>query len=83
MLMKIRTKIERRFSYNIIVYHAGRANVRGIEFVSKHRFMILILTLLKINTAYRIARPDMIGKSRIFTITKHISFCSIFPQLAQ
>ena len=57
--------------------------MRGIEMVSKHRFMILILVLLKINTAYKIGRPDMIGKSRIFTMTRRIEFYSIFPPLAQ
>jgi len=82
-LMNIRSGIERQFSHNIVVYHARRANVRGIEMVSKHRFMILILDLLKINTAYKIGRPDWIGKCRIFTATKRLDFDSIFPQLAK
>lgn len=83
MLMKIRTEIERQFSYNIVVYHARRANVHGIDMLSKHRFMSLILVFLKINTAYKIGRPNMIGKSRIFTMTRRIEFYSIFPPLAQ
>lgn len=82
LLMNIRSGIERQFSHNIVVYHARRANVRGIEMVSKHRFMILILDLLKINTAYKIGRSDWIGKCRIFITTKRIDFDSIFPQLA-
>jgi len=83
LLMNIRSGIERQFSHNIVVYHARRANVRGIEMVSKHRFMILILDLLKINTAYKVGRPDQIGKCRIFIITKRLDFGSVFPQLAK
>lgn len=83
MLMIIRIEIERQFSYNILVYHARRANVRGIEMLSKHQFKILILDLFKINTAYKIGRPNMIGKSSIFTMTRSIAFYSIFPPLAQ
>jgi len=67
----------------MVVYHARRANVRGIEMVSKHRFMTLILDLLKINTAYKVGRPDWIGKYRIFAATKHLDFDAICPQLAK
>lgn len=69
LMMNIRFKIEHHFSHNIAVYHARRANVRGLEMVLKHRYLILILDLLKINTAYKFERPDMIGKARVFTIT--------------
>lgn len=82
-LMNIRSEIERQFSHIIVVYHARRANVRGLEMVSKHRFLILILDLLKINTAYKLGRPDMIGKARIFTMTKGIDFYLVFPELAK
>lgn len=82
-LMNIRTEIERQFAHNIVVYHARRANVRGKEMVSKHRFLILILDLLKILTAYKLGRPDLIGKSRIFSMSKGVSFYLLFPHLAQ
>ncbi len=83
LLMNIRSGIERQFSHNIVVYHARRANVRGIEMVSKHRFLILILDLFKINTAYKIGRPDLIGKCRIFNATKRVDFYTFFPPIAR
>ena len=83
LMMNIRSEIERQFSHNIVVYHARRANVRGLEMVSKHRYLILILDLLKINTAYKLGRPDMIGKTRVFTMTKGVDFYSIFPEIAK
>lgn len=82
LMMNIRSEIERQFSHNTVVYHARRANVRGLEMVSKHRYLILILDLLKINTAYKVGRPDMIGKTRIFTMTKGVDFYSVFPEIA-
>jgi hypothetical protein len=51
--------------------------------VSKHRYLILILNLLKINTAYKLGRPAMIGKIRIFTMTKGVIFYSVFPEVAK
>ncbi len=83
LLMNIRSEIERQFSHIIVVYHARRANVRGLEMVSKHRYLILILDLLKINTAYKLGRPDLIGKARIFTMTKGVDFYSVFPEIAK
>ena len=83
LMMNIRSEIERQFSHNIVVYHARRANVRGLEMVSKHRYLILILDLLKINTAYKLGRPDMIGKTRTFIMTKGVDFYSIFPEIAK
>jgi len=82
-LMNIRTEIERQFSHNIVVYHARRANVRGWEMVSKHRYLILILDLLKILTAYKLGRPDLIGKARIFSMSKGVDFYRFFPHLAK
>jgi len=82
-LMNIRSEIERQFSHIIVVYHARRANVRGLEMVSKHRYLILILDLLKINTAYKLGRPDLIGKARTFTMTKGVDFYSVFPKIAK
>lgn len=81
--MNIRSEIERQFSHITVVYHARRANVRGLEMVSKHRYMIIILDLLKINTSYKIGRPDLIGKTHIFTMTKGVYFQSIFPPIAR
>ena len=83
LLMNIRSEIERQFSHIIVVYHAKRANVRGLEMVSKHRYLILILDLLKINTAYKLGRPDLIGKARTFTMTKGVDFYSVFPEIAK
>ncbi len=83
LMMNIRSEIERQFSHIIVVYHARRANVRGLEMVSKHRYLILILDLLKINTAYKLGRPDLIGKSRIFTMTKGVDFYTVFPEVAR
>jgi len=83
LMMNIRSEIERQFSHITVVYHARRANVRGLEMVSKHRYLILILDILKINTAYKLGRPDMIGKTRIFTMTKGVDFYSIFPEIAK
>lgn len=82
-LMNIRSEIERQFSHNIVVYHARRANVRGKEMISKHRYLILILDMLKILAAYKLGRPDLIGKTRIFSMSKGISFYRLFPHLAQ
>jgi hypothetical protein len=81
--MNIRSGIERQFSHIVVVYHARRANVRGFEMVSKHRFLILILDLLKINTAFKVGRPDLIGECRIFNTTKHVDFDTFFPPLAR
>ena len=81
-MMNIRTEIERQFSRNIVVYYARWANVRGLEMVSKHRYLILILDLLKILTAYKVGRLDLIGKTRIFTMTKGVDFYSVFPEVA-
>ncbi|MHA1805045.1 MAG: hypothetical protein ACTSU4_11045 [Promethearchaeota archaeon] len=81
-MMNIRTEIERQFSHDIVAYHAKRASVRGLEMVSKHRYLILILDLLKILMAYKVGKPDLIGKTRIFTMTKGVYFYSIFPEIA-
>lgn len=83
LMMNIRSEIERQFSHIIVVYHARRANVRGLEMVTKHRYLILILDLLKINTAYKVGRPDLIGKARTFTMTKGVDFYSVFPEIAK
>lgn len=82
-LMNLRTEIERQFSHNTVVYHARRANVRGWEMVSKHRYLILILDLLKILAAYKLGRPDLIGKARIFSMSKGVNFYRLFPHLAR
>jgi len=83
LMMNIRSEIERQFSHITVVYHARRANVSGLEMVSKHRYLILILDLLKINTAYKLGRPDLIGKTRIFNMTKGVYFYRTFPEIAQ
>jgi hypothetical protein len=82
-LMNIRTEIERQFAHNIVVYYARRANMRGGEMVSKHRYLILILDLLKNLTAYKLGRPDLIGKARNFSTSKGVDLYRLFPQLAK
>ena len=62
-LMNLYTEIEQLFSHNIVVYHTTRASVRGGEMVSKHRYLILILDLLKILAAYKLGRPRPHWKS--------------------
>lgn len=47
------------------------------------RSLILIFNLLKINTAYKLGRPDMIGKTRIFTMTNSVNLSLIFPEIAE
>ena len=83
LLMNVRTAIERQFSHIVVVYHARRSNVRGLDMVSKHRYLVLILDLLKILTAYKVGRPDMIGKTRIFTTSRGVDFYSFFPEVAK
>lgn len=83
LLMNARTAIERQFSHITLVYHARRSNVRGLEMVSKHRYLILILDLLKILTAYKMGRPDLIGKTRIFSTSRGIDFYTFFPEVAK
>ncbi|MHA1763161.1 MAG: hypothetical protein ACTSYC_05300, partial [Promethearchaeota archaeon] len=45
-------------------------------------YLILILDLLKILTAYKVGKPDLIGKTRIFTVTKGVDFYWVFPEVA-
>lgn len=58
-IFSIRTTIERLFSHNIQMYNARRMNTRGIEQASIHRYLLLILDLLKALTCYKIGRSDL------------------------
>lgn len=66
-LMALRTVIERQFSHNTLVYHARRANVREIAEVAKHRYMVLILDILKTRACLSLGRGDLLGRSTAFS----------------
>jgi hypothetical protein len=66
-IYNIRTEIERRFSHNVQIYHVKEVNVRGIDQVTKHRFVVLILDLLKELTAVKLGRLDILGNYTSFS----------------
>ena len=70
LLYALRSAIERAFSHNIQVYKARRTNVIGKDAMTKERYLILILDVLKAKTAFHIGRPDLIGKARSFELNK-------------
>jgi len=82
MLYALRTAIERAFSHNIQVYKARRMNVIGKDAITKARYLILILDVLKAKTAYNISRPDLIGKARSFEVNKKTMFFGM-PRIAK
>jgi len=82
MLFALRTAIERAFSHNIQVYKARRMNVIGKDAITKARYLILILDVLKAKTAYNISRPDLIGKARSFEVNKKTMFLGM-PSIAK
>jgi hypothetical protein len=82
LLFALRTSIERAFSHNIQVYKARRMNVIGTEAMTKARYLILILDALKAKTAYKIGRPDLIGKARSFDVNRKTTL-GVMPSVAQ
>jgi hypothetical protein len=82
LLFILRTAIERAFSHNIQVYKARRMNVIGKDAITKARYLILILDVLKAKAAYRIGRPDLIGKARSFELNKKTTFVGM-PSIAK
>ena len=82
MLFALRTSIERAFSHNIQVYKARRMNVMGKEAITKARHLILILDVLKAKTAYKIDRPDLIGKAHSFEVNMKTTLGAM-PSVAQ
>jgi len=66
----LRTEIERRFSHNVQIYHIKEINIRGIEQTAKHRFIVLILDLLKELTAIKLGRLDLLGKYSAFSLLR-------------
>jgi hypothetical protein len=66
-LYNLRTEIERRFSHNVQIYHVKEANVRGIDQVTKHRFVVLLLDLLKELAAIKLGRLDLLGHYTSFS----------------
>ena len=69
-LYYLRTVIERQFSHNVQIYHVKEVNIRGIDQIVKHRFVILILDLLKQLTAIKIGRFELIGKFTAFSLLR-------------
>ena len=67
LIYNVRSEIERQFSHYTLVYHARRMNVRGIEQAAKHRYMILILDLLKVLTCHKLGRGDLFQRSTAFS----------------
>ncbi len=66
-LMNLRTVIERKFSPNNLVHHGRRLNVREIAEVAKHRYMLLILEVLKILACVNMGRGDLLGRATAFS----------------
>lgn len=66
LIYNVRSEIERQFSHNNLVYHARRMNVRGIDQIAKHRYMILILDLLKALVCHKLGRGDLFQVSTAF-----------------
>jgi len=66
-IYNLRTIIERLFSHNTLVYHARRMNVRGIDQAAKHRYMILILDLLKVLACHKLGRSDLFQTATAFS----------------
>lgn len=66
-LENLRTEIERRFSPNNLVYHAERLNVREIAEAAKHRYMLLILEMLKCLACVNLGRGDLLQHPTAFT----------------
>jgi hypothetical protein len=49
------------------IYHVKEANVRGIDQVTKHRFVVLLLDLLKELAAIKLGRLDLLGHYTSFS----------------
>ena len=71
LIYNIRSEIERQFSHNTLVYHARRINVRSIDQVAKHRYMILNLDLLKALACHKLGRGDLFQISTAFSQLRH------------
>lgn len=67
LIYNVRSEIERQFSHNTLVYHARRMNVRGIDQAAKHRYMILILDILKTLVCHKLGRGDLFQVSTAFS----------------
>ena len=78
-LYAVRTSIERCFSHNIQVYNARKMNTRGLDQAVIHRYLILILDVLKILTAYKVGRPDLFQMYTAFSQMK----VGVHPQAVQ
>jgi hypothetical protein len=79
----IRPMVEKALAPNNTYYNASRMNTRGIENATKHRVLYYILDLLRAITAFKVGRPDLICKSRAFTLTREAVLYGLWPKLAQ
>lgn len=79
----IRPGVEKALSPNNTHYNASRMNTRGMENAIKHRVLYYILDLLRAITAYKVGRPDLICKSRAFTLTREAVLFGLWPKLAR
>jgi hypothetical protein len=77
-----RTAIERGNSPNNMVFHANRLNTRGKIGAEIQRYIIYSLELLQAITAFKIGRPDLIGKFTAFSMIPHLMGREGTPQLA-
>jgi hypothetical protein len=66
-LYNVRSSIERIFSHNNIVYHADYILIRSLDQAKKHRYMLLILDLLKISSSLGLGRGDLALFSTAFS----------------
>jgi hypothetical protein len=78
-----RTAIERGNAPNNTVYNASRMNTRGRTNAEIQRYLIYILELLQILTAYKLGRHDLIGKFTAFGMIPHGIGRNGTPQMAK
>lgn len=69
-LYSLRTAIERQFSHNVQIYHVKEVNIRGIDQVAKHRFVVLLLDLLTQLTAIKVGKPELLGRFTAFSMLR-------------
>jgi len=69
-LYSLRTTIERQFSHNVQIYHVKEVNIRGIDQVAKHRFVVLLLDLLTQLTALKVGKPELLGRFTAFSMMR-------------
>lgn len=69
-LYAVRTAIERCYSHVVVVFNAKRVSIRGLAGVTKHRWVVLILDVLKVLASYKVGRPDLFQRPTAFARTR-------------